>query len=60
MRNKIKVDFELDQMFEESKQNQAFKKIKNTHDNMMQEIQMDKLLEVTHTNINNDNKQAIH
>jgi hypothetical protein len=45
VRQKIKTDFDLDKMFEESKQNQAFKKIQKSHEKMMVEIANDKLLE---------------
>eukprot|EP00347_Sterkiella_histriomuscorum_P006363 403353046 len=45
VRQKIKIDFQLDQIFEESKQNQAFKKIKTSHESLMQEIQQEKSID---------------
>jgi hypothetical protein len=36
VRHKIKTDFELDILFEESKQNQAFKKIQKQNDSLIQ------------------------
>lgn len=37
VRHKIKVDFGLDQMFDENKQTKAFKKIADSHNTIMKE-----------------------
>ncbi|CDW86447.1 nli interacting factor-like phosphatase family protein [Stylonychia lemnae] len=50
VRQKIKFDFQLDQIFEESKQNQAYLKIKTTHENRMQEISSEKFQDYSSNN----------
>ena len=42
IRHKIKTDFELDSLFEESKQNQAFKKIQKQNESLIQESIVEK------------------